>query len=62
MELSSKPPKTSTNSKLAKLYEFKHPKHRRTSTINLQKGKVHEEQEEHEEQRIFYKLIARDSL
>ncbi|KAL4615628.1 hypothetical protein ACB092_07G140400 [Castanea dentata] len=54
-----KPPETSTNHKSVKLYGFKPLKHRRISTTNLQTRRTHEE---HEEQRIFNKLIARDSL
>ena len=42
-----KPPKTSTNHKLVKFYEFKSLKHRRTSTTNPQKGRTHKEHEEH---------------
>ena len=57
-----KPPETSTNHKLVKLYEFKSLKHRRTSTTNPQKGRTHKEHEEREEQRISNKLIARNSL
>ena len=45
-----KPPETSTNHKLVKLYEFKPLKPRRTSTTNLQRRKTHEEHEKREEQ------------
>ena len=44
-----KPPKTLTNYKSVKLYEFKPLKHRRTSTTNPQKGRTHEEHKEREE-------------
>ena len=37
------PPETSTNYKSVKLYEFKPPKSRRTSTINLQRRRTHQE-------------------
>ena len=45
-----------------KLYGFKPLKHRRASTTNLQRRRTQEEHEEPEEQRIYNKLIARDSL
>ena len=51
-----KPLETSTNHKSTKLYRSKPLKHRRTSTTNLQRRRMHQEQ------RISNKLIARDSL
>ena len=54
-----KPLEISTNHKLTKLYEFKPSKHRKTYTTNLRRQRTHEE---HEEQRISNKLIAKDSL
>ena len=54
-----KPLETSTNHKSAKLYGFKPSKHRKTYTTNLRRQRTHEE---HKEQRISNKLIAKDSL
>ena len=54
-----KSPKTSTNYKSVKLYRFKARKHRKTSTINLRGQRTCEE---HKEQRISNKFIARDLL
>jgi len=57
-----KPPETLINQKSTKLYGFKPLKHRRASTINLQRRRTQEEHEECEEHRIYNKLIARGSL
>ena len=57
-----KPLKTLTNYKSTKLYGFKPLKYRRTSTANLRRRRMHQVQEEHEEQRISNKLIAQNSL
>ena len=48
LELSSKTFRNLTNHKLVmKLYEFKPPKPRRTSTTNLQRRRTHQEHEKH---------------
>ena len=57
-----KPLEISTNHKLVKVYGFKPLKPRKTSTTNLRRWRTHEKSEEREEQWIFNKLIARDSL
>ena len=69
LESSSKASRNATNHKSVKLYGFKPLKHRRTSTTNPQKGRMHEERKEHEEhtknvknKEFLNKLIARDSL
>ena len=45
--LAQKPPETSTNHKSVKLEGFKPLKPRRTSTINLQRRRTHQEHKEH---------------